>query len=105
MPTYRKYHVPLPAPHVSVRFPGNKSNTYPLFQFRDFNRDEIGLVTTLQLIEPSLVLDQLAKQERQEFFVVLRLRQVLPESLQKHKKPLSAMEEEEAEHSPSATSA
>ena len=65
--------------HVDTGVP--VSRTYPLIELCDGHGDQLGLAVALQLKEACLFLDDLAKQERKEFFMIARLREVLAEAL------------------------
>ena len=60
---------------------GSDTITYPLIEFRDFHRDQLGLLVSLQLEEACLLFHDLAEQESEQLFVVSRLREILPEAL------------------------
>ena len=66
------------------------SNTYPLVKFRDFHRNQLGLLVPLQLEEACLLFHDLAEQESEQLFMVPRLREILPEALLSSTKTRSA---------------
>ena len=68
---------------------GSDMFTYPFVEFRDFHRDQLGLLVPLQLEEACLLFHDLAEQESEQLFVVSRLREILPEALFSTKDPVS----------------
>jgi hypothetical protein len=56
-------------------------HTYPFVELRGVYGDQLGLLVSLQLEEACLLLHDLAQQEREQFFVISRLREIFPEAL------------------------
>jgi hypothetical protein len=55
--------------------------TYPLVEFKGGHSDQLGLLAPLQLEEACLLFHDLAQQEREQLFVIPRLRQIFSEPL------------------------
>lgn len=55
--------------------------TYPLVEFRGGHSDQLGLLVPLQLEKACPLFHDLAQQEREQLFVISRLRQILSEAL------------------------
>jgi hypothetical protein len=55
--------------------------TYPLVEFRGVYCDQLGLLVSLQLEKACLLFHDLAQQEREQFFVISGLREILSEAL------------------------
>ena len=58
--------------------------TYPFVELSYLDSDRIRLRMLLQLVEPRLLLDDLAEKERKQFFVVSCLSEVFAEALSSH---------------------
>ena len=58
--------------------------TYPFVELSYLDCDRIRLRMLLQLVEPRLLLDDLAEKERKQFFVVSCLSEVFAEALSSH---------------------
>ena len=63
--------------------------THPFVKFRHLHGDGLRLLVPLQLVESCLLLDDLAQDEGKQFLVVACLREVLAESLLRHKSSIS----------------
>lgn len=57
------------------------SVTHPFVQLVHLDGDELWLLMFLELVKPSLVLDELSEHERQQLLVIPRLSKVLAEAL------------------------
>lgn len=55
--------------------------SHPFFELRDFNSYQIRLLMPLELVESCFLLDELAKNEGEQFLVVPSLCEVLSEAL------------------------
>ena len=55
--------------------------TYSLFELGDGHSDQFWLPMALQLKEARLVLDDLSQEERKQFLMITRLREILAEAL------------------------
>ena len=67
--------------HLRARRIECNAITYPLVEFRGVYSDQLGLLVSLQLEEACLLFHDLAQQEREQFFVISRLREILSEAL------------------------
>jgi hypothetical protein len=67
--------------HLRARHIEYNAITYPLIEFRSVYSDQLGLLVSLQLEEACLLFHDLAQQEREQFFVISRLREILSEAL------------------------
>jgi len=54
---------------------------YLVLQLRELDQNLGGLLVASELVEPDLLLDQTAKQKRQEFLMISRVSEILAESL------------------------
>ena len=67
-----------------MRHPGDVDvwvRTYSLFELGDGHSDQFWLPMALQLKEARLVLDDLSQEERKQFLMITRLREILAEAL------------------------
>lgn len=55
--------------------------TYSLVELWDFDRDDVGLLVALELVQAYFLLDDLPKEEREQLFVVAGLSEVFAETL------------------------
>ena len=56
--------------------------THFIFKLSQFNNDTLGLLVVPQLMLANLELDEIPKKEREQFFMISGLCEVLPKSLQ-----------------------
>jgi hypothetical protein len=56
-------------------------STYTFIELGDLDRDRLGLQMALELVDSSLLLDDLAEHESEQFLVIPRLCEVLAEAL------------------------
>lgn len=58
--------------------------TYTLFKLGDGHSDQFWLPVALQLEEARFILDDLSQEERKQFLMITRLREILAEALFTH---------------------
>lgn len=63
--------------------------SYPFFKFRDFDSYQVRLLMPLELVESCFLLDELAKDEGEQFFVVPSLCDILAEALSTNSQPFA----------------
>lgn len=59
----------------------SSGGTYSLVELWDFDRDDVGLLVALKLVQAYFLLDDLPKEERKQLLVVASLSEILAESL------------------------
>ena len=68
-------------PSAKLEIMNAQTDTYPLIKLSHPDLDGRGLLIMLRLVQADLLLDDLAKQEREQLLVIARLGEVLAEAL------------------------